>query len=297
MEAAPRFVIRCWGARGTFPSPGVQTLRYGGNTACLEISPANGQRIVFDAGSGARVLAAAMLERERLHSEPSAEGIQVFLTHRHFDHVIGLPQFLPSLVERAPIVLRCGNASVREVHELVNTLLAPPLFVVIPSFGEALQVEPCEVDVPIAVGVGCTVHRFDARHNGGAAIFRVDDDAGPAFAFAPDNELSYALDDREVVAWRLQLAQQLHRIPALMHDATYTNSELPLFEGWGYSSAEEATRFAMECEAGHLYLFHHHPNRTDNDIDASVAKCRAIVRANGSALCVDAAYEGMTIAI
>lgn len=256
----------------------------------------NGQRIVFDAGSGIRALG-AQLERaqEESTSQLGVEVIHLFLTHQHFDHIIGLPHFHPLRSEAHQVVLRCGNATLEQLHELVDSVLAPPLFVAMPMLDNTLRIESCDVGTPMHVGDGCVVHRFDARHNGGAAIFRIDDARGPAFAFAPDNELSYGSADTSVVAWRGGIVDALHNIPLLIHDATYNDDEVARFAGWGHSSAEEATQLAIECGARRLMLFHHHPDRTDTEIDDVVWKCRSLAHRARAHLQIDAAYEGMTL--
>lgn len=147
------------------------------------------------------------------------------------------------------------------------------------------------------VGKGVFVHRIDARHNGGAAIFRIEDAAGPAIAFAPDNELSYASTDPAVLQWRQGVIESLRNIPLLLHDAMYQDSEVARYVGWGHSSAEEATQLAVECNAQRLVLFHHHPDRTDNEIDDLVWTCRSLAHRAGSRLQIDAAYEGMTLTV
>ncbi|MGV3709470.1 MAG: MBL fold metallo-hydrolase [Gemmatimonas sp.] len=295
--AAPRFQVRCWGARGTLTSPGAHTLRYGGHTACLEVRPANGERIILDAGSGIRALGTHILQTHQINSEEVDERIHLFLTHQHFDHIIGLPHFQPLRSNDHCVVLRCGNATRGQLQELVKSILAPPLFVSVPMLDDTLSVESCDLGVPMPVGEGCTVHRIDARHNGGAAIFRIDDARGPALAFAPDNELSYASSDAAVMSWRAGVIEQLRNVPVLIHDAMYEDSELARYTGWGHSSAEEATQLAVECNAQRLVLFHHHPDRSDNEIDDLVWNCRSLAHRAGSRLQVDAAYEGMTIVI
>ena len=293
---APRFRLRCWGARGTLPSTGPHTLRYGGHTACLEIQPANGARVVFDAGSGIRALGAHLI-RQNASSAEVDELIHLFLTHQHFDHIIGLPHFQPLRSNRHRVVLRCGNATPAQLQELIQSVLAPPLFVAMPMIVDTLTLESCESGVPMPVGDGCAVHRLDARHNGGAAIFRISDNAGPAIAFAPDNELSYASTDAAVIEWRESIVRELRNIPVLVHDAMYHDDEVGRYTGWGHSSAQEATRFAMECNAGRLVLFHHHPDRTDTAVDDLVWSCRSLAHHAGSRLQIDAAYEGMTLTV
>ena len=98
-------------------------------------------------------------------------------------------------------------------------------------------------------------------------------------------------------AWRDALTLQLLGVPLLIHDATYASAELPAHVGWGHSSADEATRFAIECEAETLLLFHHHPDRQDEAVEQLLAQCRAIVSASGSALRVLAAWEGLSLAV
>ncbi|MEP6779010.1 MAG: hypothetical protein ABJC26_03915, partial [Gemmatimonadaceae bacterium] len=132
---------------------------------------------------------------------------------------------------------------------------------------------------------------------GGAGIFRLDDAAGAAIAFAPDNELLYASNDPAITQWRSALATSLRGVSLLIHDATYNSEELGRYTGWGHSSAEEATRFAMECNASSLLLFHHHPDRHDDEVDALVASCQALAAANNSRLQVSAAYEGLALDI
>ncbi|MEP6832344.1 MAG: MBL fold metallo-hydrolase, partial [Gemmatimonas sp.] len=291
------FRLRCWGARGTLPSPGPHSLRYGGHTSCVEIQPANGARVIFDAGSGIRALGAHMMLQQSERDEAVDELIHLFLTHQHFDHIIGLPHFQPLRSDSHRVELRCGNATREQLQELVQSVLAPPLFVSMPMLDDTLRIESCESGVPMPVGDGCAVHRLEARHNGGAAIFRIDDAHGAAIAFAPDNELSYASIDPTVMHWRANLVQQLRNIPVLIHDAMYHDSEVIRFVGWGHSSAEEATQFAVECNAQKLILFHHHPDRTDSEIDDLVWNCRSLAHRAGSRLQIDAAYEGMMIAV
>lgn len=225
------------------------------------------------------------------------EIIHLFLTHQHFDHIIGLPHFQPLRADFCQVILRCGNASIEQLQGLVQSVLAPPLFVAMPMLSETLRVESCDVGVPMTVGEGVAVHRIDARHNGGAAIFRIDDERGPAIAFAPDNELSYASTDPAVMQWRRGVIDALRGVPLLLHDAMYQDAEVAKYVGWGHSSAEEATQLAIECNAQRLVLFHHHPDRTDSEIDDLVWTCRSLAHRAGSRLQVDAAYEGMTLTV
>jgi phosphoribosyl 1,2-cyclic phosphodiesterase len=283
-----RFRLRCWGARGTVPSPGQRTVRYGGNTSCVEVRSVHEDLVILDAGTGIRALG------QRLEPDTPAH---VFLTHRHSDHVIGLPHFAPLFDSSRTVHVHCGNADAATTRAVIDTLLSPPLFPPLPSVLDRLDVHGITDGAPVDIAGRCTVHRFPARHPGEAAVFRVDDAKGAGVAYAPDNELDYASTDPDVIAWRRGLTLALHGVPVLLHDATYTDQELPSHRGWGHSSALEATRFAMECVAGLLVLFHHHPDRSDEQMDAIVQECRELVAYSGSSLRVIAAWEGLTLTV
>ncbi len=294
-ERGARFRLRCWGARGTVPSPGAKTVRYGGNTTCVEVRTGADELLVLDAGTGLRALGQQLLLNGNAHD--ASLPTQLLLTHHHSDHVIGLPHFAPLFRDDRSIVVTSGSSDSETTRALLLSLLTPPLFPPLPTLTERVTVRGFDNGSPFPLGARCMVHRFPARHPGGASIFRVDDDKGPGLAFAPDNELDYDSTDDDVIAWRRGLTLALHGVPLLLHDATYSDSELASHHGWGHSSALEATRFAMECVAGMLVLFHHHPDRSDDALDSIVQECRQLVSISGSSLRVIAAWEGLTLTV
>jgi phosphoribosyl 1,2-cyclic phosphodiesterase len=290
MAAPERFRIRCWGARGTCPSPGPRTVRYGGNTSCVEVRTAAGELLVLDAGSGIRGLGAAMLQ------DGDRSIVHVFLSHCHGDHVLGLPHFAPLFGNERAVCLHSGNSAAVTLRPFLEALLSPPIFPHLDGLTERLNVcEWTENGSGAYVNVGTArVHRLRANHPGEAAVLRIDDAHGPAVAYAPDNELGYRNGDPATSAWRTSLLHALRGVPLLIHDATYTDEEIARHSGWGHSSAEEATRFALEAGAGGLVLFHHHPDREDEAIDAILARCREMA---GTALNVSAAFEGQELRV
>jgi len=251
--------------------------------------------IVLDAGTGMRALGQQLLLGGVEYEAPVPT--HVFLTHHHSDHIMGLPHFAPLFRDARPLIITSGATDADATRALLHAILSPPFFPPLPALTERLSVIGFTNGTPCEIGSRCAVHRFPAQHPGGASIFRVDDAKGPGIAFAPDNELAYDSTDPEVIAWRRGLTLALHGIPILLHDATYSDAELVSHRGWGHSSALEATRFAMECVAGMLVLFHHHPDRSDDAVDAIVQECRQLVSISGSSLRVIAAWEGLTLTV
>ena len=270
-------------------------MRYGGNTTCVEVRTADDRPVILDAGTGLRLLGLHLTEMPDGHDGGDAP-LHLLLTHRHSDHVIGLPHFAPLFTNGRPLTITAGNCAASEARPVLEALLTPPFFPPLVDLAQRIDVRDMPAGAPLELP-GCTVHAFEARHPGGAAIFRLDDAHGAAIAFAPDNELDYASDDPDVIAWRRGLVLALHAVPILLHDATYADDELAAHRGWGHSSALEATRFAIECGAGMLVLCHHHPDRSDDAVDESVQQCRQLVASSGSALRVLAAWEGLALSV
>ena len=271
-------------------------MRYGGNTSCVDVQLADGTRVVLDAGTGIRGLGAALPA-----AGPSRAGgrpvITVVLTHRHSDHLIGLAHFSPIITRSHQVRIACGGVAAAALRTIVEQQLSAPLFPTLDGVTDALSVEAFDDAGCFRVSATCDVQAIPARHPGGASVLVVRDATGPVLAYAPDNELSFADAETSVLSWRLSLMESLRRIPVLIHDATYTDDELARHRGWGHSSAAEATQLAIACRADVLLLTHHHPDRTDTQVDALAEQCRALGAAAGSSLVVVAAAEGMSLEV
>ncbi|WP_310568965.1 MBL fold metallo-hydrolase [Gemmatimonas sp.] len=265
-------------------------MRYGGNTPCVELRAHDDGLLILDAGTGIRALGAQLM------SDGDDRTAHIFLSHRHSDHVLGLSHFAPLITQAREVGICCGDGETASLQPFVDALLSPPMFPYVDGIRSRLDV--CDWDLSNARQVGTShVHRFAARHPGEAAVLRFDDEHGPAVAYAPDNELGYADESEAAGAWRVKLTAFLRDVPVLIHDATYLDSELPKHVGWGHSSSLEATRLAIECGAGMLVLFHHHPDRDDDTIERMVEESRAMATATGSTLRVLAAWEGLALTV
>lgn len=246
--------VRFWGVRGSIPCPGPDTVRYGGNTSCVEVRCGE-HRLVFDAGSGLRALGNA------LDLEHRSVDLDLFLSHAHVDHLLGLPFFLPALAEGSRLRLWAGSlAAVGGVERTVRKLMSEPLF---PVGIEASQGDITFTDFqPGAVlrpRDGVTVRTAALNHPGGAVGYRVEY-GGEAVAYITDTELI----DGAVDPALLMLARDAALV---VIDATYTGEELPQHVGWGHSSWQQTVRLAEEASAGRLCLFHHEPDHDDAQMD------------------------------
>lgn len=288
MTPAPApLTLRFWGVRGSVPSPGPSTARYGGNTPCVELRAADGRRLVLDAGTGLRVLGHAM------RGEPTAE-VSVCVSHAHGDHVQGLPFFAPLARPDGRVVLYAGTAQADAVRDGVRAVLVPPLFPQLDGMLDRVRVAALPAAAAGTVA-GFSVRAVDVPHPGGASGFVARDAAsGRTVAYLPDLELGAV---ETVGGGRRTLLEGIAGAHVLVHDATYLPSELDAHRGWGHSSYAEAVRLAADARVPRLVLFHHHPSRDDDGVDRLTELARALAREAGAALEVTAAAEGMELAV
>lgn len=266
--------FRFWGVRGSLPTPGPETLSYGGDTACAEfVTPRT--RVILDCGSGMRRLGA------RLMAEPDDRETFVLLTHPHFDHVCGLPFFVPIFVPG--VKMRFGS-SLFDMKDMISRLFSRPFFPVSidmlgadldyfrpPASGElALNDEVRLVTAPMNHPGGCTGYRLEA--------------CGVAVAWVTDTEHVEGETDENAV--RLMAGADL-----AVYDAAYTVEEYPGHIGWGHSTPDEGVRLARLTGCRRLALFHHNPTRIDREMQR--IEMRAAARMEG---CF-AARDGLELAL
>jgi phosphoribosyl 1,2-cyclic phosphodiesterase len=284
-----------WGTRGSIPTPGPTTVRYGGNTPCLELRTADGWLVILDAGTGIRELGRALIDRE--NGAPIVGDI--FLTHVHWDHIQGIPFFAPLFREGNRFTIwgsRTLQASIgRVVRDQMSLGVFPVSFEEVRAhvdFRELAEEERRHVN-------GYEVSAIAVRHPGGALGYRfasgnADD---RALVYVSDNELSPQASYDDVPGWRDRLVEFVRGASVLVHDTMYTATEYEAHVGWGHSTHDEALELALEAGVERLVLFHHRPERTDEDVDRTVERCRAIVAERGGSLEVLAAAEGMTLQV
>lgn len=250
------FVINFWGVRGSIASPGTGTVRYGGNTPCVEML-VGGKRLIFDGGTGIRVLGQSLL------SQMPVEG-HLFFTHSHWDHIQGFPFFTPAFIKGNHFSIYGAIAPDGSTIEqrLTDQMKHPNFPVPLQVMGADLKFIDVEIGVPIQIGDVC-VENAPLNHPGQAIGYRVNW-RGYSAAYVTDTEHFLDRLDEHV----LKLADQAD---VLIYDATYSDeeyySETASKIGWGHSTWQEAVKIARAAGVKTLVIFHHDPLHDDEYLD------------------------------
>lgn len=286
--------VRFWGTRGSIPSPGPTTVRYGGNTPCVELRTEDGWLVILDAGTGIRDLGRSLLER----ADGASIAGDIFLTHAHWDHIQGIPFFAPVFRKGNHFTIWGSNSLQTSIDRVVRDQMSPVVF---PVTFEELQ---ARIDFQDLVeerraGRGYEVAAMAVRHPGGALGYRFTDgnaDQG-GLVYVSDNELNPRARYDELPGWRNRFVEFARGASVLVHDTMYTAQEYDAYVGWGHSTYEDAVDLALEAGVAKLVLFHHRPERTDDEVDRCLEECRATVARRGSRMEVAAAAEGMSLVV
>jgi phosphoribosyl 1,2-cyclic phosphodiesterase len=273
--------IRFWGTRGSIPTPGQRTVRYGGNTACVEVRDASGALLILDAGTGLRELGLHLAQNGKSHLE-----IDLFISHLHWDHIQGIPFFRPAYDPKNHLRIY-APVHPQPLKELLGMGMDDPFFPV------DLDAVPAKIDMEeIPSGGGKTVGHFKVKavkvhHPAPALAYRVEAD-GAAVVYATDTEDPFSGKDNPVV----ELAADAD---VLVHDAQYLDDDYK--KGFGHSTVATAVDVAIRARVKRLVLYHHDPDRTDDMLDKIGADAQRLARERGSSAEVLVAYEGMELAV
>ncbi|MCO4315621.1 MBL fold metallo-hydrolase [Phyllobacterium sp. 21LDTY02-6] len=247
------FRVKFWGTRGSVAVSGPEFHKYGGNTVCIEVQCGK-HRLIFDTGSGIRQAGEA-LTRE------GVESIDIFYTHCHYDHIIGLPYFTPLYDPKMSVRLWSGHmAGIMSTAEMVRQFMRPPWFPVEPDICKAClnfsDFRPLDVLEPYP-GVRIITDRLN--HPGGCVGYRIEW-AGKVLALIFDTE--HEKGKLDPVVMKLIEGAQL-----VVYDCTYTEDEMPRRFGYGHSTWQHGVQLAAAANIGGFALFHHAPSRTDKSLD------------------------------
>ena len=291
--------VKFWGVRGSIPVPGCDTLRYGGNTTCVEFR-ADGEIIVLDAGTGIRGLGAAL--DEEFGTKPI--HLTLLITHMHWDHIQGFPFFVPSYSDKNHIRVMGYDGTGAGLRDILVGQMATPFFPV------ELDALPSRIEIERLQKYEFNIGKIKVRaklmnHPGICVGYRLDTSQG-SIAFLPDNEPydglkihstnSDSLGEKETAARagaaRTELVDFLRGCDLLILDTQYTDEEYKSHVGWGHGWLSATVRLALDAEVKKLVLFHHDPTHDDDEMDAMAEKARQLVSESGKRLEMEVAREG-----
>ncbi len=276
--------VRFYGVRGSIPTPGPSTVRYGGNSVCVEVRLADDTRIVLDAGTGIRECG------KQIEHDGYTGPIHLCITHPHWDHLIGLPFFGPLYTKERRIILHPMNDASRQ--RMLNPIMFdgehfPVRFRDLPA-----QIERTDADCEHRIGCA-RVTAVALNHPGGAVGFRIDDEAdGTSVCYLTDNELHPPSGQ---VTTPAELARFAAGASLLIHDAQYVPGDMPAKHGWGHSLVDEVLALARDAEARCVALHHHDPDRDDAALDAIAAGATRWAEVHAPSLETIVAREGLAI--
>lgn len=299
---AEQFIVRFWGTRGSYPVPGPSTVRYGGNTTCVEVQ-AGPHTLIIDAGTGIINLGHELIRRAKERGGAPIRAT-LLLTHMHHDHTQGFPYFLPAYLGSSVLHILGPRTFEEDLEETLNHAVLPPSFPVSLSEMPSLKIvrslresetvllngdlsEPQVYNIyrdevpPGSDAVRVSIHKSYAHPRNGVYIYRVAY-GGRSLVFASDTEGYVDTDQR--------LVQFARDTDLIIHDAQYANDDYARSkQGWGHSTPEMACEVARQAGAHRLVLFHHEPRYDDAAIER--LECAARQRFPNTL----AAYEGLEI--
>jgi phosphoribosyl 1,2-cyclic phosphodiesterase len=256
--------VKVWGARGSIPTPGPSTNRYGGNTSCLQVTLSDGRLRVLDAGSGIRNLGLRLAGRAR--------RIDILLTHLHLDHIQGLMFFAPLFMPDAEIVI-WGPPDAEALPARLARYLSPPLTPLhLHELPARISFRACP-EGEWEIGPA-RIQAAPVTHPGPTFGYRISE-GDTSLCYIPDQELALGppLSVRERQS--LPAYDLAHGASLLVHDCQYTDDEYPNHIGWGHSRLGDVLAFAQLAEAQRLLLFHHDPLHDDAQLDRLHAEALA----------------------
>lgn len=295
--------LRFWGVRGSYASPFPTHLKVGGNTSCVEISM-DEHTVICDAGTGIIPLG------NKLVAENKTKDILIVLTHYHWDHICGLPFFVPAFIPDWKINFFGPGESIQEIKQNLDSQMQAPYFPVGTEtwMAQVNYIEPRETKInrgPIDITY------YGVHHPGITYGYKINA-CNKTIIYVSDNECQF-LDksikqkmtefseeeqemfeamNREEYEYELQ---SIHGADILIHDAQYTPEDYEAKRGWGHSCYIDVVNYAIDAEVKELYLYHHDPYNDDDAIDKIYDKSQEVIQKRNASLKCYVAREGMEI--
>ena len=298
-----RNYLRFWGVRGSYPAPFATHMRIGGNTPCVELRLGD-TIILFDAGTGIIPFGQSIVRESR------SGHLHVFLTHFHWDHISGLPFFVPAFTPGYRIDVYGPGGSPEELEEHIAQQMRAPYFPVETETWLATVRYHTPHHEPVHVGPA-TITSFVLHHPGLTFGYRIEVN-GKIILFCPDNEIFFVnqridamrneFDEDEHALLEAMKEEQRGRVTEFMrdadlliHDAQYTPADYQRKRGWGHSCYIDTVNSAIDAGVKQLFLFSYDPNYDDDQVDELHARTRQVIEERQASTVCHKTCEGMII--
>lgn len=284
--------VTFWGVRGSIPVPGPSTMRYGGNTSCLELKSEEGDWIIFDAGTGLRLLGES-LDLSKKHD------ITILISHPHWDHINGIPFFTPMYIPGNRVAIYGPGTVEMSLEDILSGQMKYSYFPVrTVELLADISYKQIEQD-HFTIG-NFRIESITLNHPVACLGYKVHY-GGKTFVYLGDNEPYYNVykdDDSEmkdfVGTLNERLVEFVKGADTLVCDSQYLPAEYESKRGWGHSTTHHTMNMAVRAGVKRLFFFHHEPLRSDDDLDEIVNHYRKIIAERGYRLELHAAMEGRT---
>ena len=285
--------LKFWGTRGSIPVPGSNTLKYGGNTPCIELRSDDNELFIFDAGTGIRDLGKSLI------NEKYDQKIRIFLSHFHWDHIQGIPFFQPLYEEKREIVFLGESKYEKSIEDLLSGQMNSYYFPMdLKDVASKISFEKIESNKNYNFG-NFEIQTLSANHSSSTLAFKINS-VNKSVVYMPDNELkpgNFSEDNimEMICAENQGFIDFCSGADYLIHDSFYDESALKLKKGWGHSDNITLAYFSLLSKVKNLVLFHYNPEYNDRKIEEIVNYINNIFSKEKSKISCIAAFEGLRI--
>lgn len=263
MEQQTDFWLKFWGVRGSIACPGEQTIRYGGNTSCIEVHCGD-YNFIFDMGTGLKQLGDNFPPGKQLNYD-------IFLTHSHMDHVNGFPFFKPAYSPATRLKLWAGHLRSQgaSIEQIIRNLMGQPFFpITVDLLAASLAFNDFTSGETIHISERITIQTSPLNHPGGATGYRVNY-GGRSLCYITDTEHVPGKPDQNILSL-------IEGADMVIYDSNFTDDEFPRYIGWGHSTWQEGARLAEMAGVKTFVAFHHDPSHDDSTMDRIAAELDAM---------------------
>lgn len=288
---ADEMVVQFWGIRGTFPVPGKNSIRYGGNTNCVTLKFNQKHFFIFDAGTGIKELSNFLI-----HQNKFPISAKIFISHPHWDHINGIPYFAPFYIKGNEFEIFGSNHPSASLEKLVSEQMNGVYFPVeIKEFAAKIDYHPL-TEEKFEIDEDIKMKTILLTHPGRCLGYRIDY-KNRSFCYITDNEIYF--EDSPFYS-QFEIDRLIHFIQEanlVIMDSTYTDKVYPSKINWGHSCVTRVVDIADKAKIDRLCLYHHDPDQTDNDIDAKLKQAQEILKSKNSKTTCIAPQEGDKIIV